>query len=499
VEERELKFTPGPAFHMPDLTGIGVDTRTETRETLRLQAAYFDTDDLRLARAGASLRHRNDEGWMVKLPVSRDGMLIRQELAVAGEPGEPPEAAVDLVHALIRRAPLRLVARLNTVRQRTVLLDESGEQLAEIVDDEVSVLDGARLAARFREIEVEFTDNAAADVVDELVGELEARLDAAGAGPPDILPKVARALGPRALDPSDIAPPPELDFASAPLDVLRAALATSTARLVAHDPGVRLGTDSEDVHQARVATRRLRSDLRTFHEVVDPTWSEPLRDELRWMGERLGAVRDTDVLLERFDDRLATLPPAELDAGKHLLEGLREHRNAARDELLVAMRSERYLALLDQLVAATRFVPGSTLGAGLELELGDLVARPWRKLRNAVEALGDQPPDVELHAVRIRAKRCRYAAEAVAPAVGKPARRFARAVAEVQEVLGDHQDAVIAGQWLRAHAADGGGKVECAFVAGELAAFEAVDAEDSRAAWPEAWKQARSKRLREWM
>ncbi|MFI5054084.1 MAG: CYTH domain-containing protein, partial [Acidimicrobiia bacterium] len=146
MKERELKFTPGPSFRMPDLTDVGAGTRAEPPETIRLQAAYFDTDDLRLARAGASLRYRNDEGWMVKLPVSRDSLLTRLELTVPGESGEPPEAAVDLVHALIRRAPLRPAARLNTVRQRCVLHDQNGEQLAEVVDDEVSVLDGARLA-----------------------------------------------------------------------------------------------------------------------------------------------------------------------------------------------------------------------------------------------------------------------------------------------------------------------------------------------------------------
>ena len=96
--------------------------------------------------------------------------------------------------------------------------------------------------------------------------------------------------------------------------------------------------------------------------------------------------------------------------------------------------------------------------------------KPWKKLRAAVNDLGEDPPDEELHAVRIRAKRCRYAAEAVAPAVGKPAKQFAAAVEQVQEVLGEHQDAVVAGQWLRTHAADGGGRVERAFVAGELAA-----------------------------
>ena len=120
------------------------------------------------------------------------------------------------------------------------------------------------------------------------------------------------------------------------------------------------------------------------------------------------------------------------------------------------MRSDRYLDLLDRLLAAARVVPSSDGAADLDLELGDLVAGPWKKLRRAVEALGDEPPDVALHAVRIRAKRCRYAAEAVSPAIGKPAKRFAAAVAGVQDVLGEHQDAVVAGQWLRAHATAGG-------------------------------------------
>jgi CHAD domain-containing protein len=495
VKERELKFTPGLSFRMPDLHDLGSGIHAQPPETIRLQAAYFDTDDLRLSRAGASLRYRSDQGWTVKLPVSSDAMLTRWELTVPGEPGEPPEAAIDLVHALIRHEPLHLAARLNTVRERCELVDHEGKELAEIVDDEVSVLDGARLVARFREIEVEITDA----VTPAMVQKIEQRLQAAGAGPTDLVPKIVRALGPRALDPSDLASAPALDFASTPAEVLRGAVASSTARLVEHDPGVRIGTDPEAVHQARVATRRLRSDLRTFHAVVDPAWSEPLRDELRWIGERLGAVRDTDVLLERFEARLDGFPPSEADAGKHLLDGLRDHREHARTELLHAMRSERYLVLLDRLVAATRALPSSPTGEDADIELSDLVVKPWRKLRRAVQDLSDDPPDTALHAVRIRAKRCRYAAEAVAPAIGKPARVFARAIAELQEVLGEHQDAVIAGEWLRKHAADGGGSVERAFVAGELVSLEAAAAEASRAEWPAVWKRARAKHLREWL
>src|SRR5438445_3506524 len=116
---------------MPAFDDEGVDAlRADTPDTVRLQAAYFDTSDLRLARSGASLRFRNDEGWTVKLPVSSDVALVRSELHLGGEMGDPPDAALDLVRAIARREPLELVARLNTVRHRVVLRDAGGAQLA---------------------------------------------------------------------------------------------------------------------------------------------------------------------------------------------------------------------------------------------------------------------------------------------------------------------------------------------------------------------------------
>jgi CHAD domain-containing protein len=399
------------------------------------------------------------------------------------------------VQALARKAPLQLAARLNTARHRVMLRDRDGEQIAELVDDEVSVLDGVRLAARFRELEVEFADAASDGLVERVAG----RLRVAGAGDPEQIPKIVRALGPRALDPPDLVEPAELDFASTPREVLRAAVASSTKRLVANDPGVRLGDDMEAVHQARVATRRLRSDLKTFRRVVDPDWDAVLREELKWLGSLLGAVRDDDVLLERLEGRVDDLPGSDRDAGTRLLESLRDHRARARAELLDALRSERYLLVLDRLLAAARDIPPGGEAVDLDLELGDLVRKPWKKLRKAVRKLDDDPPDEELHAVRIRAKRCRYAAEAVVPAVGKQAKKFAAAVEEVQEVLGEHQDAVVAGRWLRAHASDGGGRVENAFVAGELAAREDAAAAESRAEWPASWKRAKRASLRRWM
>ncbi|MDQ4091071.1 MAG: CHAD domain-containing protein, partial [Actinomycetota bacterium] len=127
----------------------------------------------------------------------------------------------------------------------------------------------------------------------------------------------------------------------------------------------------------------------------------------------------------------------------------------------------------------------------------DLVARPWRKLRKAVRGLTDTPADSELHRVRILAKRTRYAAEAAAPLVGKKAATFARAVAGLQEVLGDHQDAVVAEAWLRQ--AVEGADAAVSLAAGELIAVQMAEAADHRARWPKAWKKASDAKLRTWM
>jgi len=493
--ERELKYSPGPSFALPELADPSRGVFTDEPVTQKLVASYFDTPDLRLARAGASMRHRNDEGWLVKLPVGSDEGLTRTEHSFGGEGEQPPDDAVDLVRALARGAPVQLIARLTTVRTKVTVRDASGVKVAEVDDDEVSVIDGVRLAARFRELEVELVEDAD-DAVATLLGQ---RLQKAGAGRPDPVPKIVRAIGPRALDAPDLAPPRKLDLASTALEVLEAAVARSVARLVDHDPGVRIGEDDEAVHQARVATRRLRSDLRTFRDVVDVEWSEPLRDELKWLGERLGEVRDADVLLARLEDRLDSLPHADAVGAKDLLDSLRTERTAARESLLVALRSDRYLTLLDRLVDATTHVPPDPDRDDLdEIELEDLVRRPWKKLRRAVDALADDPPDEELHEVRIRAKRARYAAEAVAPAIGREAKRFAKRVADVQEILGEHQDAVVAEQWLRAQLGVDSSRPKL-FVAGELAAIERSAARASRAKWSDIWRRTRRKKYRGWM
>ncbi|HKA92692.1 MAG TPA: CHAD domain-containing protein, partial [Acidimicrobiia bacterium] len=346
MSSRESLSSP-PGFHLPPLTGLADGIEAVEGEPRVIEVTYHDTPDLRLARAGAALLYRGDAGWVVTLGHGRkrDSGGAEREHRFDGEPGQPPAAALDLVRALVRTGKVGPVARLRTRRRSVELRDSSGKTLGDVLDDEVTVLAGGRVAARFREVELEADDAAPAGLLDALHN----RLRAAGAGPPDPSPQIVRALGWRALEPPDVAVAHRLGPSPTAGDVIRNALAGSVVRLVDHDPGVRLGDDPEDVHQARVATRRLRSDLRTFSDLLDADWTRSLRRDLKGVGHELGAVRDTEVLLDRLRAHAERLPVADQPAAKKIVQRLLRRWNDARDELLQALGSDRYAELLDRL------------------------------------------------------------------------------------------------------------------------------------------------------
>lgn len=493
--EREAKLAVDPGFRMPDLSQPGEGLRGVAGGTDRFISTYHDTDDLRLVRWGVSLRYRRGEGWTVKLPHSVNGSLTaRQEHTFEGGPARVPEDAGDLVYGLARGEVLKPVARLQTVRHHIgVGRVPGGRAVADVVFDEVSVLDGRRVVERFREIEVELADGAEDSAMDPIL----APLIEAGARPSEPVPKVVRVLGTRAAAAPDVTVP-SADPSSTVAELIRSAIARSSERLIVHDVAVRLGDDAEGVHQARVAARRLRSDLRTVRSMLDPDWRDQLRGELGWLGAELGMVRDLDVLGERLREHVAALLDDDERSAGRLLDRLRVRRDTARAELMSTMRSARYVALLDALVdaAARPRVLDDVADAKAAGSMGVAMDAPWGHLRKICDGLGPGSADAELHEARIRAKRVRYAAEALAPVFGKSARRFARHAAALQEVLGDHQDAVVAIGWLREQAE--GATPGVAFLAGRLAGVEATVREDSRHAWPGLWAELRRKRLRFW-
>jgi CHAD domain-containing protein len=498
-QEREVKLGVWPGFILPEFDDLPDGMTSVPVKPLELEATYYDTPDARLARAGASLRHRSGDGtgWTLKLPdgdgADGDGVLTRRELTFPGEGGSVPAEVEGLLAAWVRTSSLVAVARLSTQRRTVQLVDGDGAVLAEVVDDEVSVLHGRRVAARFREVEAEITPEAP----DELLPELVRRLRAAGAGPPDPTSKVRRALGPLAAGPPELAPV-ELGPEPSAGDVVRAALTSSVLRLLAHDLGVRVGEAAEDVHQARVATRRLRSDLRTYGDLLDEGWAEELRTDLKQVADALGAVRDADVLLDRLRQRVERLREDDRQAASKLVATLESERDEHRRALLDLIAGDAYRALLDQLVEGAR-APQLTARAAepAAVVLPELAQAPWRKLRDAVREVQPGGPDEQLHEVRIRAKRARYAAEVAALAVGRPASSFAKAAARLQDVLGGLQDAVVTEAWLRT-AADGAPR-PVVLVAGQLVAMERNEADRARSAWWKAWNGVRKPAVRSWL
>jgi CHAD domain-containing protein len=483
--ERELKLSASPLLRVPALVDDTDGIVAVEREPARLLATYLDTEDLRLVRSGVTLRHRTREGWTVKLPVASDArFLTRTELVFPGEVRRPPPEALDLVRAYARGAPLAPRARLRTVRRVVELRNRNGVQVAELADDRVSVLEGRRVGSTFRELELEVTDLVPRGLADRVV----ALLQQAGAGPVDPTPKLVRALGPRAAAPPDVVGAGTFGAHTPAGESLCRILARSVDRLVRHDAIVRLDVDPEGVHQMRVATRRLRSDLRAFARLFRPEWAEGLRAELGWLAELLGGVRDADVLLERLRARAAGLPEATAGAARPFLASLESDRTAALAALLEALRSDRYVALLDRLVLAARtpeLVPAATGLAATALR--PLARRQWRALRKAVAGLSQAPPDRELHRIRIRAKRCRYAVEAAEPVLGKGAKAFAAAAARLQDRLGELNDAVVAearlADWSAGRRSSG-----AVSAAGELARGERAAARSARGRWRKAWK-----------
>ncbi len=485
--ERELKLSAPTGFRLPDLSGIAPGLSASPPAIRRHDAVYWDTRDLRLTRWDCGLRHRDVDGWTLKLPATGEGPeVVRRELHFDGARERPPTAALDVVLGVIRREPLMPLVRLRTEREEVRILDAAGRIVAEVANDLVASLEGSEVGRRFREVEVEVADGCPP----ELVEEIAARLRRAGTGSPHRVAKHVRALGLEAgIDPE--IPASAIDASASVGDVVRAALERSVAALVRRDAGVRLDESIEDVHRMRVATRRLRSHLKSFGPLFGESQARELSTELRWLGGELGRVRDADVLGQRLRASVGALPAEEARDAKDLLDHLAEQRQRAYVDLLASLRSSRYVDLVERLVETARApsLQRDPVEPG-RVAMKPLLSADWKRLRKRARRLGDAPADAALHAVRIRAKHVRYAAEAVAPLYGPPARDLARAARGVQQLLGEHQDAVVARDWLREAALSV--PRQAAFAAGVLAAAEDGIAGHTTGQWRGAWGQARS-------
>lgn len=453
--EVERKLRVHAMFDLPDLAAAGVASSVEVVEPFTMRAIYHDTADLALFRWGITLRRREggpDEGWHMKLPVAGADGSTRDELRLpldAGQVGSVPGAFVEVVSPLLRGRPLAAAVTLSTDRSPRILRSEDGTDLVEVVDDIVSVLRDGRTVTVFREVEVEAvdpTDPAAHDTMAAVVDHLVAL----GAEPSSVS-KAASALGPRTAEPPDVPQLPVPGPDGLAVDAIRAVLSQHVRHLLMADIGVRRDLP-DSVHQMRVAARRLRSALATFAPLIEPEADAALREELKWMASELGAIRDTEVMLDRLDRHAGMLDdPADTELARGAIDPLLKARlSAARSSALAALRSDRHQQLVDDLMSAAVSPPVTDAAyVPCEEALLPLVAKTWKRLRRSIEALELDGPSPTWHAARIKAKQARYAADAVAPVFGKQMRQHAAVMADVTELLGDHQDAHIAQTILR--------------------------------------------------
>ena len=279
---------------------------------------------------------------------------------------------------------------------------------------------------------------------------------------------------------ASIDPPPH---DAVPLEHLLYQLRTQYEEIVRNDPGVRLGIDPEDVHDMRVAIRRLRAMLRAAREMLAPEWSEPLRAELKWLGGELGPLRDADVFLEYLRKEKAGLDERDRPGVEELIELVQSDRSEAHARAIDAVRTARYVALLDELERTAR----APRVRSATVPLDEIARREFKKLRKAARRTDASSPDDDVHALRIKGKRARYAAELAATAVGEPAEAFVKESKRFQDVVGEHQDAVVAEDHLRELQARGG--PEAAFAAGRLVERQAERRRRSRDELAGAWKR----------
>lgn len=475
--------------------------------TLRLRDLYLDTRDRKIFRAGFALRIRRSgrraEATLKAVAGREGGFAQRRELTqplTAATPAGIFAArgpVTDLLRRFTRAREIVVLAEVRTTR-RAFPLTQRGAAAGEVTLDRTLLVAPRGAGRRLLRVEVE----APAARLGALRPFIE-RLRAAGGLTPAAQSKYEWALGARAAPPAPAAGlgPTEVTADQGVGEVALAVLRKHFGAVLWHEPGTRLGEDPESLHDMRVGTRRMRAALRLFREALPPRDTERLRRELRELGQALGRVRDLDVQIEQVEawrPALLTVPPAALDP---LLARLRERRTAARAELIDWLDAARCRRLFAFLRGWLRRGPTRRSGGGEPVRSAGprLIRRARRRALEQGRALTPASPPADYHRLRILGKRLRYALEFLEPVYGPPARVLIRALVEVQDILGLHQDAQVAMATLPALAREPGGELPEAAraAAAEVAQLYAAQAASLRGRLPAAFAKLSGKDWKE--
>jgi CHAD domain-containing protein len=488
--EHELKFRVDEDVPWERIQGLVI----ERSDVVQFDAEYFDTADLCLLSLGHTLRLRGaSDGsaprWTLKLALAGS---VRRELNVVAPEGSiesnrVPEFLRWTLHGVIDDEPLVPVASITTRRKRRHT--RYRKAVIEIaVDDVVGVPrnHGSVGPVAFRQIELELLEGD-----DEALAHLAETLEQRGAQPWQqskleiVLAEVAHSVHSAHLAPV------VLDGRATVDALVRHAVVQGLRQLLVHEPHLRGEPSVESVHRARVATRRLRSDLATLRPLLDAAEVAQARDELAWLGGVIGGVRDLDVLDGHIDDWLEQFGGASGAAQIRTL--LREQRDRAVVELHVALDSERARALAASLrMWAT--TPPWAIGVHPKMRATRLARsrtrQAYRRLATRVDDLDQPPMDASLHELRKRAKRLRYAAELCSPVLHHRLDGLASAATSMQEVLGGLQDAAMMNRWFESVDVRSLPPAE-AFDAGQIVQLATGRAGLARAQWGHEWRRVR--------
>lgn len=478
-------------------------------ETRDLTDTYFDTVDWRIHRAGYALRVRRKAGrgggyeaTMKSLDTGDEGIRRRREISEPIQSGEtdalletPGPVGVRL-RALAGTVSLNPIFTVETNRS-AYALSLNGARVGEVVLDnsEIPLEDGAE-PARLLRVEIEMEPEVQ-DGIETFVEELseacrlsparaskyEAAIFARGLTPPGALN-----LGPTTVDDS-------LTVGQAAFAVMREQFVT----LRAHEPGARIGEDPEELHDMRVASRRLRAAIKVFGEAL-PVRLRGMETEIKWLATALGEVRDLDVQLEQLEAWISSADPEDREPLGELRGVLEDRRKKARKAMFRALDSRRYARLVESLELLLRRGPSPRSKAAGRPVLAiapDLVRKRHHKVRKAGDRITQESPAEDYHDLRKKGKRLRYALEFLSGVHGKAVRDLIPPLKAMQDVLGDHQDAEVAIGHLRELSDARVGRrrlsARTVFVMGGIAHRYALEEADLRTRFPKVYDKLQSK------
>ena len=423
---------------LPEPDGTAAGAAQVSREETSYSDLYYDTTDYLLLGHGLTVRRRGTE-WLLAAHNEESTAEVLSVRSHSG--GAVPARVQSLVAGAAAGQPLSVVAKIDTRRTQSRITDPAGKVLAEITDDKVTAtrLGDAAEISGWRQV-------AMAPGADKGIRKkIRAALRSAEAIPANDAASVLAATLGVERRPS---------WQRVPRGAISATvgnyLDTQYRALVAAD--LQLRQDQDPIHPTRVATRRFRSVLRTFKDLFDPDRAAAMDTELAWYAALLGEVRDQQVLRARLQAQVHDLPP-ELVLGPvaaRVEEQLLGRQLKARQELAHEMNSPRYMALMADLHSWHQRPPlrerpdqaARTAKKYLRKATGEVAAR--------LSTASQHPADDELlHRARKAGKRARYTAEVLEPILGKTATRSVKRATALQDILGEHQDSLVARDLLR--------------------------------------------------